>query len=312
MDQTASSTIEGLPKATYRTTSVPKRSSNSRPLEVLVDTMARFRLGILINHLMSSSILVQAIPGSHLQSAWRVAAFSHNRYNGDRSSRHATAKPPLSFQIEYSTGDVSGIISEDTIPLGGVHSKKPLLFAESLTSSSLFGHAVFDGVFGLAYREMSSSGKQPPFLAMVDQKVFKKAMFGFYMGHGMDELALGGYDQSMLEPNSVLWSKVIKKGYWRSKWTRLGHTRGDKSVHAIVDTGTTQIIMPMDLARAKLLPGARHIHDGIYSLPCKGENLPTLHLQISEEVFEVPPSLKRLPLVNIFGFETALVLVGLL
>lgn len=66
------------------------------------------------------------------------------------------------------------------------------------------------------------------------------------------------------------------------------------SIDCISPTGTTQIIMPVDLARhlhAKVLPGARHIHDGIYSLPCKGENLPTLRFQISGEVFEVPPSL---------------------
>jgi len=65
------------------------------------------------------------------------------------------------------------------------------------------------------------------------------------------------------------------------------------TMDCISATGTTQIIMPVDLARhrhGKLLPGARHIHDGVYSLPCKGENLPTLHFQISGEVFEVPPS----------------------
>lgn len=94
---------------------------------------------------------------------------------------------------------------------------------------------MFDGVFGLAYQEISSFGEQPPFLAMVDQKVFKKAMFGFYMGHGMGELALGGYDQSKLEPNSVLWSKVIKKGYWEIKMDKVRAHKSafiEKSVHA--------------------------------------------------------------------------------
>lgn len=52
--------------------------------------------------------------------------------------------------------------------------------------------------------------------------------------------------------------------------------------------------MPVDQARhlhARVLPGARLIHDSIYSLPCDGKNLPTLRFQVSGEMFEVPPSL---------------------
>ncbi|KAG0220530.1 aspartic peptidase domain-containing protein [Mortierella sp. GBAus27b] len=223
---------------------------------------------------------------------------SHNRYNGDRSSGYAGSEPPVPFQIEYGTGDVSGVISEDIITLGSVPSKSPLRFAESLKASSLFGRAVFDGVFGLAYKEMSSSGEQPPFLAMVEQKAFKRGMFGFFMTRGKGELALGGYDQSRIQPDtSILWSNVIRKGYWEIKMDKVkAGKKGflEKSVHAIVDSGTTQIIMPVDLARhlhAKILPGARHIHDGIYSLPCNGESLPTFRFQISGQVLEVDPSL---------------------
>lgn len=55
--------------------------------------------------------------------------------------------------------------------------------------------------------------------------------------------------------------------------------------------------MPVDLARnlhSKYLPGARHIHDGVYSLPCKGKNMPTLKVQIAGKIFEVSPSLYTL------------------
>ncbi|KAF9360301.1 hypothetical protein BGX26_009880 [Mortierella sp. AD094] len=55
--------------------------------------------------------------------------------------------------------------------------------------------------------------------------------------------------------------------------------------------------MPVALVRhmhSKFLPGARHIHDGIYSLPCSHKNMPTLRFHIAGETFEVPPSLYTL------------------
>jgi hypothetical protein len=51
MDQAASSTHRGSTQGDISNDFSPKRSSNSRPLGLLVDTMARFRLEILINHL---------------------------------------------------------------------------------------------------------------------------------------------------------------------------------------------------------------------------------------------------------------------
>ncbi|KAF9436437.1 hypothetical protein BGZ76_003999 [Entomortierella beljakovae] len=225
---------------------------------------------------------------------------SHQRFNGKNSVSYINTNPPQPFDIEYGTGDVAGVISGDIISLGGVPSKEPIRFAESLTTSSLFGRASFDGVFGLGYQEMSSSGEVPPFMAMVQQLSIKRSMFGFFMGTGKGELSLGGYDESKVKDNKLSWSKVVKKGYWEIKMDKvLSDDEGflNKAVHAIVDTGTTQIIMPVALARhihSKFLPGSRHIHDGIYSLPCNKKDMPTIKFQISGQTYEVPPSLYTL------------------
>jgi hypothetical protein len=224
---------------------------------------------------------------------------SHQRFDGVRSETYKNTKTP--FEIEYGTGEVSGVVSEDIISLGELSSKKPIRFAESLTSSSLFGRAVFDGVFGLAYQEMSSSGERPPFLAMMDQRTVRHGMFGFFMGKGFGELSIGGYDSDKVKNgDDILWSNVVKKGYWEIKIEKVKTGKTDflgTPVHALVDTGTTQIIMPVDLARhlhAQILPGARHIHDGIYSLPCNGKNMPAIRVQVGGQMFKVPPSLYTL------------------
>ncbi|KAF9360302.1 hypothetical protein BGX26_009881 [Mortierella sp. AD094] len=167
---------------------------------------------------------------------------SHQSFNGKSSSSYISSNPPQPFEIEYGTGDVAGVISEDIVTLGGVPSKQPIRFAESLTTSTLFGRAVFDGVFGLAYQEMSSSGELPPFLAMMKQHAIKRGMFGFFMGSGKGELSLGGYDQSKVKDDKVKWSKVIKKGYWEIKMVEVKSDKTDflkTAVHAIVDTGKT-------------------------------------------------------------------------
>ncbi|KAF9959909.1 hypothetical protein BGZ70_008733 [Mortierella alpina] len=229
-----------------------------------------------------------------------ASCLAHQRFSGKHSSSYDTLDPPEPFEIEYGTGEVSGVISEDIITLGGLSSKRPIRFAESVTSSPLFGRAVFDGVFGLAYQEMSSSGEQPPFLSMMEQRTVKNGMFGFFMGHGSGELAFGGYDSSRIEGNDILWSKVVKKGYWEIIMDGVKSEKEEllkAPVHAIIDTGTTQIIVPVALARhlhAKFLPGARHIHDGIYSLPCNVQGMPMLKFEIGGRTFELPPHLYTL------------------
>lgn len=177
------------------------------------------------------------IPSSNCQED---GCLSHKRFVGASSSTYETSDPVESFEIEYGTGDVAGVISEDIITMGGVSSTTPIRFAESLTSSALFGRAVFDGVFGLAYQEMSSSGETPPFLAMTEQNAMHNGVFGFYMGKGEGELSLGGYDGSRIADNEILWSNVIKKGYWEIRMERVKSGNADflkTPVHAIVDTG---------------------------------------------------------------------------
>lgn len=182
------------------------------------------------------------IPSSKCQED---GCLSHQRFVGASSSTYETTNPVQSFEIEYGTGDVAGVISEDIITMGDVPSTTPIRFAESLTSSALFGRAVFDGVFGLAYQEMSSSGEIPPFLAMTEQKAMHNGVFGFYMGKGKGELSLGGYDGSKIAGNEVLWSNVIKKGYWEIKMERVKSGNVDflkTPVHAIVDTGKLSLL----------------------------------------------------------------------
>ncbi|KAG0212467.1 hypothetical protein BGX33_003612 [Mortierella sp. NVP41] len=213
---------------------------------------------------------------------------SHQRFDVVHSESYKPTDQP--FEIEYGTGEVSGVVSEDILTLGELSSK-----------NVLFGRAVFDGVFGLAYQEMSSSGERPPFLAMMDQRAIKHGMFGFFMGKGFGELSIGGYDSTKVQNgDDTLWSNVVKKDYWEIKMDKVLTGKTDflnTPVHALVDTGTTQVIMPIALARhlhAQLLPGAHHIHDGIYSLPCNGKNMPTFRIQVGGKVFDVPPSLYTL------------------
>ncbi|KAG0328976.1 hypothetical protein BGZ99_003840 [Dissophora globulifera] len=213
---------------------------------------------------------------------------SHHRFDGLQSDSYSSTNPPLPFEIEYGTGEVAGVISEDIVSLGGVVTKKPIRFAESLTSSSLFTRAVFDGVFGLAYQEMSSSGALPPFMAMMEQKAVQRGMFGFFMGKGHGELALGGYDESRVEDNKVLWSKVVKKGYWEIKMDKVKADNTDvikASAHALVDTGKT------------LSPSRKSACNPIKQLTLaitSNRDMPTLQFQISGKMFEVPPELYTL------------------
>ncbi|KAI9031889.1 endopeptidase [Phycomyces nitens] len=204
-----------------------------------------------------------------------IACFLHNRYDSSKSS---TAKENgTSFEIHYGTGSLEGIISQDTLRVGGVKVSEQQ-FGESIKEPGFtFALAKFDGIFGLGYSNIAVKRVVPPFYHMIDRNLVDEEIFSFKLndadkeeGNG-GELVFGGVDHDQYV-GELGWSNVRRKGYWEIDLEDIkfgGHSVDLDPIGAAIDTGSSLLVAPTvvaDLINKEL--GAEKNWAGQYTLDC--------------------------------------------
>jgi saccharopepsin len=131
---------------------------------------------------------------------------------------------------------------------------KHQLFAEATKEPGLaFAFGKFDGILGLAYDTISVNHIVPPFYNMLEQKLLDEPVFGFRLGSSEDdggEMTFGGLDDKAFT-GKMEYVPIRRKGYWEVELEKIGF--GDEeldleSTGAAIDTGTSLIVMPTDIA----------------------------------------------------------------
>lgn len=180
----------------------------------------------------------------------------HRRFNSKASS---SFKPNgTKFSIQYGTGSVKGILSEDKLTIGGIQGA-PVVFGEALWQPSLaFLFAHFDGILGLGFPALAVDGVRPPLDALVDQGLLDKPVFSFYLNRNPDaadggELVLGGSDPTHYIP-PLTFLPVTVPAYWQVHMERVQLGSGlflcAQGCAAILDTGTSLITGPTEEIQA--------------------------------------------------------------
>ncbi|KAJ2377981.1 aspartic proteinase precursor [Coemansia sp. RSA 2611] len=153
------------------------------------------------------------IPGVRCTSK---ACLQHNRYDHDLSSTYQ----PLNgqFAIQYGTGEVRGFTSQDTVRVGGI-TIKDQPFAETTSEDEVFElpDTEFDGLFGLAFKSLSSGGLVPPMTKMIEETLVDEPVFAFALSQGhrsFGELLLGGYNELHYK-GELRWMRVTRAKYWQ-------------------------------------------------------------------------------------------------
>merc|ERR1711865_298299 len=178
----------------------------------------------------------------------------HNYYDHSKSSSYA-ANGTI-FNIEYGSGPVSGVYSQETVSIGGVDLAE-YTFAEvdnvkGLGPAYSVGH--FDGICGMGWDDISVDGVETPLRAMVNSGKLEEHVFAFYLGSGGadGELVLGGVnpahytgDFSYVKVRSMAYGLV---GYWELDLDDMQIAGQSVSAarKAIVDSGTSLMIVPSD------------------------------------------------------------------
>ncbi|KAF9980210.1 Vacuolar protease A [Mortierella antarctica] len=216
------------------------------------------------------------VPSTHCNS---IACFLHRRYDSEKSS---TFRPNgTEFAIQYGSGSLEGIISNDLLNVGGAVIKKQD-FGESVKEPGLaFAFGKFDGIFGLGYDTISVLGVVPPFYNLVHQKLVDEPIFGFHLaqagGSTGGQMTLGGVDPNLFT-GEMQWHNVRRKGYWEIDLTkvRLGDDEIDLAAGAVIDTGSSLIVLQTttaDMINNQI--GAKKNYAGQYTVECSAvPNLP--------------------------------------
>ncbi|XP_020348792.1 cathepsin D [Oncorhynchus kisutch] len=239
----------------------------------------------------SSNLWVPSIHCSFLD----VACWLHHRYNSKKSSTYV--QNGTKFSIQYGRGSLSGFISGDTVSLAGMQVTGQQ-FGEAVKQPGItFAVARFDGVLGMGYPTISVRNITPVFDTAMAAKLLPQNIFSFYISRDPSaavggELMLGGTDP-LYYTGDLHYVNVTRKAYWQIEMNNVevGNqlTLCKAGCQAIVDTGTSLIIGPVEEVRAlhKAI-GALPLLMGEYWIDCKKvPSLPIIAFNLGGKMFNL-------------------------
>uniref|UniRef100_A0A2K5HKD9 pepsin A n=1 Tax=Colobus angolensis palliatus TaxID=336983 RepID=A0A2K5HKD9_COLAP len=200
--------------------------------------------------------------------------------------------------INYGTSSMTGILGYDTVKVGGI-SDTNQIFGLSETEPGFFLYfAPFDGILGLAYPSISSSGATPVFDNIWNQGLVSQDLFSVYLSaddKSGSVVIFGGIDSSYYT-GSLNWVPVSVEGYWQISVDSI--TMNGKTIacaegcQAIVDTGTSLLTGPTSpIANIQSDIGASENSDGEMAVSCSAiSSLPDIVFTINGVQYPLPPS----------------------
>jgi len=228
-----------------------------------------------------------------------IACFLHAKYDAKASSTYKANG--TNFEIRYGTGSLEGIISQDVMTIGDLKIKHQD-FAESVKEPGLtFAFGKFDGILGLAYDTISVNHVVPPFYNMINQGLLDEPVFTFWMGDTAagegssgGEAVFGGIDQDHYQ-GKISYAPIRRKGYWEVELESVsfgGETMELEDTGAAIDTGTSLIALPSDIAEILNKEiGATKSWNGQYTVDCaRIASLPDLTFKFAGKDYPISAS----------------------
>ncbi|XP_054950365.2 pepsin A-5 [Pan paniscus] len=225
-----------------------------------------------------------------------LACTNHNRFNPEDSSTYQSTSETVS--IAYGTGSMTGILGYDTVQVGGISDTNQIFGLSETEPGSFLYYAPFDGILGLAYPSISSSGATPVFDNIWNQGLVSQDLFSVYLSaddKSGSVVIFGGIDSSYYT-GSLNWVPVTVEGYWQitvDSITMNGEAIAcAEGCQAIVDTGTSLLTGPTSpIANIQSDIGASENSDGDMAVSCSAiSSLPDIVFTINGVQYPVPPS----------------------
>ncbi|XP_075831345.1 pepsin A-5 [Microtus pennsylvanicus] len=224
------------------------------------------------------------------------ACANHKVFNPLRSSTFLVSGRPVN--VAYGSGEMSGFLAYDTVKIGDLNVVAQA-FGLSLEEPDTFmEYAIFDGILGLGYPDLSLQGILPVFDNLWLQGLIPQNLFAFYLSSKDEKgsmLMLGGVDPSYYS-GDLHWVPVSKPSYWQLTLDSISMNGEviacESGCQGIMDTGTSLLTGPRNAIRnIQNLIGAKASSDGEYVLKCDTINtLPDIVFTINGVTYPVPAS----------------------
>jgi hypothetical protein len=184
-----------------------------------------------------------------------------------------------SLSITYGDGSsTTGPVYTDVVTLGGLTAVGQTLGAATGLSSD-WQDDPMDGLMGMGYKSISQMKANPFFqtvssslpraratsvasrltpmflLQLVAQNKVAKPQFSFKLTQSGSELFLGGMNSELYVAGSTVWTPVTSKSYWVVSSTANVNGAAVLSLSAIIDSGTSVIVVSLLLRSARLASG---------------------------------------------------------
>ncbi|KAM5319067.1 pepsin A [Glossophaga mutica] len=224
------------------------------------------------------------------------ACYNHNLFNPQQSSTYQATSQTVS--IAYGTGSMTGILGYDTVQVGGIADTNQIFGLSETEPGSFLYYAPFDGILGLAYPSISSSGATPVFDNMWDQGLVSQDLFSVYLSSNDQNgsvVMFGGIDSSYYTGN-LNWVPLSSETYWQITVDSI--TMNGEAIacsggcQAIVDTGTSLLAGPTNaIANIQSDIGASQDSNGQMVVSCSAiDSLPSIVFTINGIEYPLPPS----------------------
>lgn len=111
------------------------------------------------------------------------ATTSHQKFSTADSSTIEVSS--AEWDITYGTGSSSGYLARDTVTIGGLAVPKTI-FALADTTATVITNLPSDGICGLAFSTIATSGAPTVFENAISAGLISKPEFGFYLQRAKD------------------------------------------------------------------------------------------------------------------------------
>nr|NP_001272491.1 pregnancy-associated glycoprotein-9 precursor [Capra hircus]AAF05748.1 pregnancy-associated glycoprotein-9 [Capra hircus] len=287
-----------LKEHAYRLSQISFRGSNltTLPLRNIMDMLYVGKITIgtppqefqVVFNTGSSDLLV---PSINCLSPTKRPCSKQDKFKHHQSSTFRFTND--TFRIYFVSGAMRGVVAHDTIRIGDlVSTDQPFGLS---TAEYGFRRTPFDGVLGLNYPSISSSGAIPIFDKLKNEGAISEPVFAFYLSKGGQEgsvVMFGGVDHRYYK-GELNWVPLIPEGNWMVHMDRITIERNviacSAGCKAVVGTGAPFIEGPKSqVDNMQKLIGARP-RGSKYYVPCSAVNtLPSIIFTINSINYTVP------------------------
>ena len=198
------------------------------------------------------------------------------------------------WSVTYGTGDVGGVVASDTFAFAGYEVE--IGFGLASNASNDFSTYPMDGILGLGRDSSNRLGTPTLMDIMASQQLLKANLFGVHLSRSGDgandgQITFGAPDSSKFSGNLSYIDSVSPDGLWEIPSDGAGvdgQSLGLTGKTAIIDTGTSYILMPPKDAQAlhAKLPSSENSGEA-FTIPCD-TNLP-VQFTFSGVTYDVSP-----------------------